>query len=68
MDEEAVNKWNSRKLAFALVALFIHVGLLYKGLISDSIYADIAQAIIWGYLAAQAGADIFRRSKNRSSD
>lgn len=67
MDKE-YNKWNSRKFWFSVLGVAVHVGLLTKGLISESIYADIIQAIIWGYLAAQAGSEILSGRKGRAID
>lgn len=61
MDEQEPNKWASRKFAFAITLLILPTVLLIFGYIKEGVYADIIQATIFGYLAAQASIDLVKR-------
>lgn len=59
--EQPESKWDSRKLAVAVLTEFLASGLLLAGVIMEGIWLQVTMATVVAYLGSQAWVD-----KNKS--
>ena len=63
MEQQPESKWDSRKLAVAILTQFIATGLLVAGIIAEPIWLQVTMATVVAYLGSQAWVD---RDKNKN--